>query len=58
MKKLKGLIKLQLDISENITFHHKKNKDLNSETLISELYNTNENALEIVIDGKIIYDQN
>jgi len=28
------------------------NEDLNTKTHISELYNTKENALEIVIDGK------
>ena len=50
MEKLKGLIKLRLDISENITLrHHGESEDLNSETPISELYNTNES---IIIDGK------
>ncbi|CAG8713721.1 1255_t:CDS:2 [Funneliformis caledonium] len=39
-----------MDISENITLCYEKNKDLNSKTPISELYNTNENVLEIVIN--------
>ena len=51
VEKLKGAIKFRLDISENIILRH-GNEDLNSETSISELYNTNENALEIVMDGK------
>ena len=41
-----------------ITLRRGQDEDLNSETPISELYNTNENPLEIVIDGSIIYDQN
>ena len=52
VEKLKETIKVRFDISENIILRQEENEDLNSDTPISELYNTNENPLEIVIDGK------
>jgi len=56
VSKLIEAIKLRLDDEELsdkvITLRRGQDEDLNSETPISELYNTNENPLEIVIDGK------
>ena len=49
-------LKLKKTIGEisdkDITLRRGENEDLDSETLISELYNTRDSAFEVVINGK------
>ena len=54
---LKGAINLRLKISENITLRKGNGGNLDLKTHISELYNTESEALEVVVDGKHAYEQ-
>lgn len=50
---LKAIIKNWLDISEDITLRRGENEALGSKTPIDGLFNTRENALHVVVEGKI-----
>jgi hypothetical protein len=49
MEKLKRAIKFRLDISENIILRRGENEVLGSETPITGLYNTEDQALHVVV---------